>query len=190
MSNKISEMQVGVVIRRTPGVTRWAKWSWRAVAVLPGAGPADWRELRREAGPGGEAVEFHAATCRVEMHRAETEAYRVAISDDPPSCWVILRPSEDPEDPQDVTVFGITVSPYEAQDYADSGEEIVERVPMPAAMIAWVADFVEAHHVDTPFVKRQRDKTRVDLSEDGKGDARIRQTSDVFRAPKRREKLH
>ncbi|MEL6477788.1 MAG: DUF3305 domain-containing protein [Pseudomonadota bacterium] len=190
MAEKTTEMQVGVVIRRTPGVTRWAAWSWRAVAVLPGAGPADWHEMRREACAGGEAVEFHAATCRVEMHRAETEAYRVAISDTPPSCWVILRPSEDPADPHDVTVFGVTVSPFEAQDYADSGEEIVERVPMPAAMLAWVADFVGSHHVDEPFVKRQRDKKRIDLTEDGKGDSRIRQVADVYRAPRKPERLH
>ena len=186
MAQKTSTLPVGVVIRRMPGVTRWAKWSWRAVAVLPGAGPAHWREMRRE----GEAVEFHAATVTVEMHRAETEAYRVAMSDEPPSAWVILRPSEDPDDPQEVTVFGVTVSPFEAQDYADSGEEIVERVPMPAAMLAWVADFVAAHHVDEPFVKRQRDRKRIDLTEDGKGDARIRQVSDVYRAPGKREKLH
>ena len=38
---KTAELQVGVVIRKQPGVTRWAKWVWRAVGVLPGAGPAD-----------------------------------------------------------------------------------------------------------------------------------------------------
>ena len=40
----------------------------------------------------------------------------------------------------------------------------------------------------TPITRRERkrDRKRVDLSEDGKGDARIRQTSDVFRAPRKR----
>lgn len=190
IAQKTAEMQVGVVIRRMPGVTRWAKWVWRAVAVLPGADHADWRELRRE----GDAVEFHAATVRVEIHRAETEAYRVALSDDPPSCWVILRPTDDPDSDHEVTVFGVTASPFEAQDYADSGEEIVERVPMPAGMLAWLAEFVARHHVDEPFIKRRRDKRRIDLVEDGKGDARIRQQADVYRAPGARrgkpEKLH
>ncbi|MEM7668599.1 MAG: DUF3305 domain-containing protein [Pseudomonadota bacterium] len=172
-------MPVGVVIRRSPGVTRWARWSWRAVAVLPGANSADWRELRRE----GEAVEYHAATLPVEIHRTDTEAYRVALSDDPPSCWVIMRPNEDPEIDREFSVFAITLSPFEAQDYADSGEELVERVPMPPALIAWVLDFVERHHVDEPFVKRKRDRKRIDLVEDGRGDARIRQTTDVYRSP-------
>ncbi|MEM9043874.1 MAG: DUF3305 domain-containing protein [Pseudomonadota bacterium] len=186
MTEKTTSMPVGVVIRKTPGVTRWAKWSWRAVALLPGAGPADWRELRRE----GDAVEYHAATVEVEMHRAETEAYRVALSDEPPSAFVILRPSEDPEADEEFKVFSITVSPFEAQDYADSGEELVERVPMPPALIAWVSDFVERHHVEEVFVKRKRDKKRIDLVEDGIGDERIRQTADVYRAPTSKRKIH
>ncbi|MBY8977843.1 DUF3305 domain-containing protein [Rhodobacteraceae bacterium NNCM2] len=180
-------LPVGVVIRKTPGVTRWAKWAWRAVAVLPGAPEADWRELRRE----GEAVEYHAATRVVEVHRSETEAYLVALSDDPPSCFVILRPSEDPDAACEYEVFAITLSPFEAQDYADSGEELVERVPMPPALIAWLSDFVGRHHIDEEFIKRRRDKTRVDMVEEGKGDERIRQAADVYRAPGyNQRKLH
>ncbi|MGB3313720.1 MAG: DUF3305 domain-containing protein, partial [Albidovulum sp.] len=71
----------------------------------------------------------------------------------------------------------------EGQDYLDSGDGMVERVTMPEGMVAWLADFVRRHHVEEPFIKRKRDKKRVDLVEDGKGDARIRQLSDVFRAP-------
>ena len=32
-------LPLGIVIRRQPGVTRWARWAFRAVAVLPGAAP-------------------------------------------------------------------------------------------------------------------------------------------------------
>ena len=63
MTEKTAEMPVGVVIRKQPGVTRWAKWVWRAVGVLPGAGPAEWHEMRREDG----AIEYHAATCTLEV---------------------------------------------------------------------------------------------------------------------------
>ena len=123
LEGRTAELPLGVVIRKQPGVTRWAKWVWRPVAVLPGAGTADWHEMRRD----GEAVEYHAATCTLEVHRKETEGYRVALSNEPPCVYVILRPSEDPDDPQDVTVFGVTASAFEAQDYMDSGEEIVEK---------------------------------------------------------------
>jgi hypothetical protein len=179
-------LSVGVVICKQPGVTRWAKWIWRPVAVVPGAGPADWHEMRRE----GEAVEYHAATVEIEVHRAETEAYLVALSNDPPTVYVILRPSEDPEASQDVEVFGVTASAFEAQDYLDSGEEIVEPVPMPPELIAWLSSFVEAHHQDEAFVKRKRRKWAEDKTEDGKGDARIRQEADVYRSPASKRKLH
>ena len=89
LTSRTATIRVGVVIRKQPGVTRWAKWVWRAVAVLPGAGDADWVEMRRD----GEAVEYHAATLDLEVHRKETEGYRVSLSNDPPSVYVILRPS-------------------------------------------------------------------------------------------------
>ena len=47
-------MPIGVVVKRQPGVTRWAKYAWKATSILPGAGDAHWRELRRE----GDVVEF------------------------------------------------------------------------------------------------------------------------------------
>ena len=62
---------LGVVVRKTPGVTRWAAWAWKAVAVLPGAGQAHWKELRRE----GEAVEYHAATLDLTLWAAETVSW-------------------------------------------------------------------------------------------------------------------
>ena len=174
------EMPLGVVIRKAPGVTRWARWNWTATAVLPGAGPARGAELRRD----GETVEYHAATLPLTLWAADTEAYLTNLADRIPSIYVVLRDEIDgPDDaPQPVLV---TASPFEGQDYADSSEEIVEKVAMSEGLIAWVRDFTLAHHQHEVFVKRRRDKTRTDQHEDGKGDARIRQISDVYRAPKR-----
>ncbi|MEL6205666.1 MAG: DUF3305 domain-containing protein [Pseudomonadota bacterium] len=167
-------LPLGIVIRKTPGVTRWAEWAWRAVAVLPGAGPADWRELRRE----GDAVEYHAATVPLELYRSDAEAYRAGISARTPSVGVVMR-----REGKDLEVALATASPYETQDYLDSGEEIVELVPMPEGLVALIRDFVEEHHEDEAFVKRRRDKQRIDRKEDGIGDARVRQVADVYRAP-------
>ncbi|MHA6262377.1 DUF3305 domain-containing protein [Arenibacterium sp. CAU 1754] len=173
-------MPLGVVIRRMPGVTRWAKWHWRAVAVLPGAAPGDWLELRRE----GDAIEYHAATLPLTLHSSDTEAYLANLSDHIPSIYVVLRDEAEDEAPLQAVL--VTASPYEGQDYADSGEEIVEKVPMSEGLIAWVRDFVLEHHEDEEFIKRRRDRKRVDLREDGIGDARIRQAADVYRAPGKR----
>ena len=47
VDQKSISMPLGIVIRRVPGMTRWARHVWKAVAVLPGAGKADWKELDR-----------------------------------------------------------------------------------------------------------------------------------------------
>ena len=176
-------MPLGIVIRRVPGVTRWTKHVWKAVAVLPGAADADWKELRRD----GDSVEYHAATLTLELFRTDTEAYLHGLSVKVPSIYVVMREA-DSSRPLDMVLA--TASPYEAQDYADTGEELVEKVPMPEGLVAWIRDFVELHHEDEVFVKRRRNKTRVDLKEDGIGDARIRQASDVYRAPSTKEQVH
>jgi hypothetical protein len=173
-------MALGIVIRKVPGVTRWARWNWRPSAVLPGAAPANWVELRRE----GDAVEYQAATVPLTLWRAETEAYLSNLADRVPSIYVVLRDTDDPDQP--FSVLLATASPFEGQDYADSGEDIVEKVPMPEGLVAWVRDFVTKNHVEEPFVKRRRDRKRIDLSQDGIGDARIRQVADVYRAPGRK----
>ena len=36
------------------------------------------------------------------------------------------------------------------------GDDLVEAVPMPDGLIAWVQAFIDRHHVDQPFVKRKR----------------------------------
>lgn len=175
--NAYRTMPLGVVLRKRPGVTRWAAWSWTAVAVLPGAGPADWRVLRQE----GEAVEYHAATLTLELHGAETEAYLHGLQSNVPSVFVVMRPAAGSAEPLDVVL--VTASPYEAQDYCDSAEEIVERVPMPPGLVAWVHAFVEEHHQHEEFIKRRRDKKRIDLVQDGIGDSRIAKAADVYASP-------
>lgn len=174
--NMYRTMPIGVVLRKTPGVTRWVPWCWTASAVLPGAGEADWKELRRE----GDAVEYHAATLTLELHGAETEAYLHGLSAQQPCLYIVMR---DTGGDQPLDVVLVTASPYEAQDYTDSGEEIVEKVAMPAGLIAWVRDFVEEYHHDEAFVKRKRDKKRVDLVQDGIGDPRIGKAADIYSSP-------
>lgn len=177
-----ASMPLGIVVRKTPGVTRWAAWAWKVVAVLPGAGPANWKELRRE----GDAVEYHASTLTLDLWSSDTEAYLVGLSAKVPGIGVILRDSTDPDAEMPFQPAFVTASPYETQDYMDSGDGLIEQVPMPVGLIAWVSEFVAAHHIEEQFIKRQRDRARVDLVEDGKGDPRVRQLADVYRAPQRR----
>jgi Protein of unknown function (DUF3305) len=180
--NRFEQMPVGIVLRRVPGVTQWAAWSWKATGVLPGAADASWRVLRTE----GDMTEYHATTLPVELHGAETEAYLHGLAAQEPALYVVMRESVRADEPLDIVL--ITASPYEAQDYADSGEEIIEKIAMPAAVMAWVLDFVETHHREEIFKKRKRDKKDIGLVEDGVGDARITQMADVYRAPSQAKK--
>ena len=172
--------KLGVVMRRSPGVTPWSKWVWRATAVLPGAGEASWKLLREER----DVREYHASTHDLWLYVSDAEAYAHELQAQTPSIYVILRDVEDGDDGEmPIHVLKVTASPYEAQDYSDSGEELVERVAMPAAVLEWVAGFMEQHYRDEPFVKRRRDRMRTDRTQDGIGDARIAQVTDVYRAP-------
>ena len=173
------ELPVGAVVRRVPGVTRWAKHVWKPVAIIPGAADAFWKELVRD----GDVVDYHAGTVSLELFRADVEGYLVSLNMAVPSLWVVLDRDETGQSPSEYFLSAITASAYEAQDALDSGESIVEAVPMPESLAAWIKEFVDLHYIEEPFKKRRRDKQRVDVIEEGKGDKRIRQESDVFRAP-------
>jgi hypothetical protein len=173
------ELQVGAVVRRTPGVTRWVRAIWKPVAVIPGAPEAFWKELVRD----GETVDYHAGTVAMELFRADVESYLVSLNMAVPSVWVIMDRDESNQSPSGWFLSTITASAFEALDALDSGESIVEAVPIPESMAAWINEFIDLHYIEEPFKKRRRDKLSVDGIEDGKGDARIPQQSDVYRAP-------
>ncbi|WP_341581221.1 DUF3305 domain-containing protein [Marinobacter metalliresistant] len=173
------ELQVGAVVRRSPGVTRWARDIWKPVALIPGAPEAFWKELVRE----GEVVDYHAGTVAMELFRADVEGYLVSLNMIVPSVWVILDKDQSNRSPSGWVVSTITASAHEALDALDSGESIVEAVPIPESLAAWIKEFIDMHYIEEPFKKRRRDEIRVDGIEDAKGDPRIRQQSDVYRAP-------
>ena len=173
------ELRVGAVVRRSPGVTRWVKDVWKPVSVIPGAPDAFWKELVRE----GSVVDYHAGTVTMELFRADVEGYLVSLNMAVPSVWIIMDRDITSQSPSGWVVSTITASAHEALDALDSGESIVEAVPIPQSMAAWIKEFIDMHYIEEPFKKRRRDEVRVDGAEDAKGDPRIRQESDVFRAP-------
>jgi len=150
------QLPLGVVLERREVDNPWTDYAWKAVAVIPGAGSLDprgeWRIL--ESGP--DWVRYHAGTLSLELFPKETEGYKVNLSQHPPRVFVGMRSGEDMESSHDLVPFIVTVCPYEAQDYLDSGEEQVEPVAMPDGVIGFLRAFIDQHHVDEPFVKRKR----------------------------------
>jgi Protein of unknown function (DUF3305) len=153
---KSESLPLGVVIERRKVDHPWKDHDWRPVGVIPGAPDLDpsgeWTVLREGEG----WVRYHAGTLALQLFRAETESYRINLSQEPPRIFVVLRSNSDADIAHDLLPFLVTASPFEAQHYLDSGEEIVEVVTMPPEVLALVSDFVETHHVEEAFIKRKR----------------------------------
>jgi hypothetical protein len=144
---------VGVVVERRRGSTPWAEWVWRAAAVLtevPDAAP--WTLLRDE----GEAALFYAGAAEIVLFPTDTDNYRHNLQQATPLVWVVLRPDEGA--PQGWRLQTATVDAGEAHLYADSGNDLLEALPLPAPLAAVLAEYVATHHRDRGFHKRRRDR--------------------------------
>lgn len=165
--NTSQSMPLGIVIERRRVDHPWQAFDWRAVAVIPGAPKIDeWRIIAEGEG----FTRYHAGTLALEVHRRDTEGYRYNLVNDPPMVYVLLR--EDDESEAGIEPFLVTVCPFEAQAYLDGDESLMEPVPMPHELAAWLAAYVEEHHVDEPRYRRKN--KRLDPAAVGFGPGRPR----------------
>jgi hypothetical protein len=144
-------MPVGVILERRKASNPWDEFVWRAVAIVPGAAPtADWTVVREAP----EGIQFFAGTFELELHPKETGRYRDNLRSPAPSAYVAwLR---DPGgNPHGILIRHVTVSPGDAEGYMDA-VSIVEAVPLPDVVHAWLTDYVAAFHVEEVFYKRPR----------------------------------
>ena len=73
-----------------------------------------------------------------------------------PIVYIVLRYGD--EVGGGIVPFLAAVCPFEAQNYLDGDEDLVEPVPMPDVVAAWVDDSVVKYHVDEPRYKRKRER--------------------------------
>jgi Protein of unknown function (DUF3305) len=143
---------VAIIAERRPGVTRWAEHVWRAVEVLEDAPDVPpWTRLRTDAG----RELFFAGAADVALHPTDTDNYKHNLEAAEPLVWVTLRPAETSSG---YALQAVTVDPGEAQLYADSGNDLLEALPMPPRLRAATAAFVAEHHKERVFHKRKRDR--------------------------------
>jgi hypothetical protein len=144
-------LPTGVVLTRQRIGHPWQEFSWHATEVIPGAPEvAEWRLLRQDEAK----IAYLAATLPLDLYPGETADYRHNLSQRQPMIYVVLRRNAgDAERP--VRPFHVTASPAEAQDYLD-GDELVDAVPMPEGVAAWLQDYVTRFHVEHVFEKRGR----------------------------------
>lgn len=146
---------IGVVAQRRKLSNPWADHAWAPSAVLAAPPPlAPWTRMRAE-----ERVEtYYAGAAELRLYPGETAHYRDNLTSGRPSIWASLRPvvGEDHE------LGPVSADPYEGEAMAEAMGMVVEAVPMPAEIAAWIEAFVAAHHVERPFLKRQRDRADPD----------------------------
>jgi hypothetical protein len=149
-------MLVGVVVERRRLASPWADEAWTPVAVLPGVPESAPGSVMRE---GDGWAQLYAGSLPLELFRKETASYKYNLESGA-KIWVVLRRSDDGALPWRPHLA--TVAPDEGQAAMEGGEDIVEAVPMPAAIRDWVVRFIDAHHVDEPFHKRQRKRHEME----------------------------
>ncbi|WP_417667011.1 DUF3305 domain-containing protein [Roseibium sp.] len=166
--------QLGVVLEKRKSTHRWGGDIWMPIAVLVDPPQTDgWQEI--EAGEG--RTLFHYGPVPLTLHRKLGEAYDANIETENPALWVMLDDAD--TEPVPFKMRGITVDPYEAMGVLDSGEGLVERMPVPADVLHWMVDYLKQMPTPEKFKKRKRVNHKAEEQKFGK--------TPIFEAGGRRE---
>lgn len=158
-----AQLSIGLVVERRMLSGRWGGHAWRPVTVFAQAPDvAAWTPL----GGSAHSMRYYAGEATIHLYSTDTANYRDNLAAGAPKLWVVLRPLG-PEPP--VEVHLVTADPAEGEASTEAGNDVVETVDMPAEIAAHIAAFVEAHHVERPFLKRKRDRGKPDGRGGGDG---------------------
>ena len=181
---------VRVIVERQPLDNPWVSHKWAVHDLIPldisaglGALPSGDIILQPLHADSSE-LDLYMADIRIDLHHAEAEAYAENLQSSDPAIYVVLRRTEDVDadeeedskngqDCADVRLFDVSLSPYNIQDYEDCGEDQIEKLPLHGPIAQFVESFVEQHFTPEVFVKRKRDKARIDADTQRGGDARL-----------------
>ena len=144
---------VGVLAEKRRPSSQWAQDYWIPTAVIEGHLNHHEGDLLYEADG---VKRYFLGYSEIYCHASETEAYIHNFESTVPAIYVILRKDDENLHPLDWFVHCVTVSPYLAQDFSDSDEDIVERVSMPLDIAKQLMAFIDEHHVEEVFKKRKR----------------------------------
>jgi hypothetical protein len=160
MSEPAEQRMVGIVAERQTVDNPWIDHRWRVTGILPGV-PAvpDWTCLEDRGG----TRRYYAGAAELLLFPRETDTLKYNIEGEAPAIYVFMRAQPAPPG---MALVGATACVGEAHAHVDSGSDLVEAVPMPADLHAWIADFVTRHHVDRPAWKRRRDGARKRLDDE------------------------
>ena len=193
---------VKIIIERQPIDNIWQSHRWvihdlvplnlRAGDGLPPSNDIHFERLR-QVKSGQESLSLFIAEASLDLHGAEAEAYADNLASAEPSIYAVFRKNEDDDDNSDeevdIHLAEISLSPYNIQDYEDCGEDQVEKLPLHGPIADFVKDFVDVHFKPEPFIKRKRDKARVERDQMGQADPRLKTQGNAFRIPSNKKRL-
>ena len=189
-SNRHVLYAVRVIVERQPLDNPWVSHKWAVHDLIPldlsaGLGVLPSGDITLQPlHAGSSELDLYMADIRIDLHHAEAEAYAENLQSSDPAIYVVLRRTEDVDTDEeedsnngqgcaDVRLFDVSLSPYNIQDYEDCGEDQIEKLPLQGPIAQFVESFVEQHFTPEVFVKRKRDKARIDADTQRGGDARL-----------------
>ena len=147
-----TKIPVGVVVERRKAQSQWIDFVWKPATVLAGVpDAAPWTVLASD----DDGVTFYAGPAEIDLYRTETTNYRSNLASGRPVLWVALRPTG-VEPPYDI--IAVTADPAEGEALTESGNDLIDVVPMPEPVREVIEAFIAEHHVERPFYKRKRDR--------------------------------
>jgi hypothetical protein len=154
--------RVGLVVERRKLDNPWVDYAWAPLQVFPEApATAAWTEIGRTQS----AVRYYAGAVEMTLHSTETGNYSENLELEQPRLWVAL--AVDSGEPP-IEIVAVTGDPAEGEALTETGTYVVDTVPMPPEIAAWMARFVAEHHVERPFLKRRRDRAEPDVIHRGR----------------------
>jgi hypothetical protein len=148
---RVEHRSIGVIAEWQAVDNPWIDHRWRVTAILDGApGLPEWTCLEETPG----LRRYYAGAADLALYPRETDTLRHNLASAAPAIYVFLRATRDPPW---MALLGATVCVGEAHAHADTGSDLVEAVPMPAEIVAWVADFVARNHVEEEPFRRRRE---------------------------------
>ena len=155
-------LRVAVLMQRDRLVSRWQRWRWSLLDVMPDAGS----EAAADGPPRclvwtAPQSQWLYPGCEVRLYRDEAQGYHLNLTSPQPSWFVWWTPAADVDcddprtDPAGLpAVQAVTLSYDEAGRWMDAGET-VEIAPLPAAVANWLAEYATLHYRPEPRRRRR-----------------------------------
>ncbi len=165
--DKEIEISLSVIVEKVESTHQWGTTIYRAVEVIMNPiKMSPWTKLTSDPNK----IRYHAGIEDLVLNYKEAEAYKFNLESAEPSLFIIMReddPEEEEESLEPVNILLISASPYDAQDY-DDVNDMVDRVPIPASLYLLIEEFINVHYREEKFVKRKRDRVKVEDHKFGK----------------------